>query len=73
MEDLETKVLNYLSQFKNVYTKTMYKALYVKSNYNLSLNKFRKFMYGLEKAGKVGREEFNSLSAWFKAEELEEI
>ena len=65
MEDLEPKVLNYLSQFKNVYTKTMYKALSVKSTYKLSLNKFRNFMYDLEKNGKVGREEFNSLSAWF--------
>ena len=63
-QDLESKVLNYLSQFKNVYTKTMYKALAVKSTYNLSLNKFRKFMYDLEKNGKVGREDFNSLSAW---------
>ena len=64
-QDLEVHVLNYLSQFKKVYTKTMYKALRVKSNYNLSLNKFRNFMYELEKLGKVGREEFNSLSAWF--------
>lgn len=64
MEDLETQVLNYLSRFKNVYTKTMYKALCVKSNYNLSLNKFRIFMYDLEKIGKVGREDYNSLSAW---------
>ena len=64
-QDLEVQVLNYLSKFKKVYTKTMYKALAVKSNYNLSLNKFRNFMYDLEKNGKVGREEFNSLSAWF--------
>lgn len=64
MEELELKVLNYLSKFKKVYTKTMYKALAVESNYNLSLNKFRKFMCDLEKIGKVSREEFNSLSAW---------
>ena len=64
-QDLEVQVLNYLNKFKKVYTKTMYKALAVKSNYNLSLNKFRNFMYDLEKNGKVGREEFNALSAWF--------
>ena len=64
MEDLEVSVLNYLSRFKKVYTKTMYKALSVKSNYNLSLNKFRNFMYELEKLGKVVREDYNSLSAW---------
>ena len=64
-QDLEVQVLNYLNKFKKVYTKTMYKALAVKSIYNLSLNKFRNFMYDLEKNGKVGREEFNSLSAWF--------
>ena len=64
MEELELKVLNYLSKFKKVYTKTMYKALAVKSTYKLSLNKFRNFMYDLEKLGKVVREYYNSLSAW---------
>ena len=63
-QDLEVRVLNYLSRFKYVYTKTLYKALSIKSNYNLSLNKFRNFMYELEKFGKVGREDYNSLSAW---------
>ena len=64
IQDLEVRVLNYLSRFKKVYTKTLYKALSIKSNYKLSLNKFRNFMYELEKLGKVGREYYNSLSAW---------
>ena len=64
MENLEFDVMKYLSNFKYVYTKTLYKALRVKLKYNLSLNKFRNFMYDLEKLGKVSRSDFNSLSAW---------
>ena len=55
MENLEFDVMKYLSNFKHVYTKTLYKALRVKLKYNLSLNKFRNFMYDLEKLGKVSR------------------
>ena len=62
--DLETKVLTYLCECSKAYTKTMYKDLFVKPTYKLSLNKFRKFMYELEKLGKVTREDCNTLSIW---------
>lgn len=62
--DLETKVLTYLYKCGKAYTKTMYKDLCVKPAYKLSLNKFRKFMYELEKLGKVTREDCGTLSFW---------
>lgn len=62
--DLETKVLTYLCECSKAYTKTMYKDLCVKPAYKLSLNKFRKFMYDLEKLGKVTREDCGTLSFW---------
>ena len=61
---LEQEVLKYLNNCSKVYTKTLYKALKVKLNFNLSLNKFRDFMYILESEGKVQREDFQSLSSW---------
>lgn len=61
---LELEVLNYLNRFGKVYTKTLYKALKVKTNFNLSLNKFRDFMYELESSGKVCRNDYQALSAW---------
>ena len=61
---LEQEVLKYLNNYSKVYTKTLYKALKVKLNFKLSLNKFRDFMYILESEGKVYREDFQSLSSW---------
>ena len=61
---LEQEVLKYLNKYGKVYTKTLYKALKVKLNFQLSLNKFRDFMYNLESEGKVYREDFQSLSSW---------
>ena len=61
---LEQEVLKYLNRFGKVYTKTLYKALGVKLNFKLSLNKFRDFMYNMELEGKVCREYYQSLSAW---------
>ena len=62
--DLETKVLTYLCECSKAYTKTIYRDLFVKTAYKLSLNKFRKFMYELEKLGKVTREDCNTLPIW---------
>ena len=61
---LEQEVLKYLNKYSKVYTKTLYKALKVKLNFKLSLNKFRDFMYNLEPEGKVYREDFQALSSW---------
>ncbi len=51
MNDLQIMVKEYLSKHKYVYTNTLYKALRVKSNYNLSLNKFRLCLREMEKSG----------------------
>lgn len=51
MNDLQIVVKEYLSKYKHVYTKTIYRDLRVKSNYNLSLNKFRLCLRDMEKSG----------------------
>lgn len=51
MNDLEMVVKGYLSKHGNVYTNTMYKALHVKGNYDLTLNKFRLYLCNMEKSG----------------------
>ena len=48
------EVSQYLTKFKNVYTKTLYKALRIKEK-GLSLNKFRELLYKLEDIGKIQR------------------
>ena len=53
MIDLEAVVVDYLSKYRHVYTNTLYKALQIKENYNLSLNKFRLSLYNLEKSGRI--------------------
>ena len=51
MSDLDVIVCNYLSKHRQAYTKTLYKVLQVKSNYGLSLNKFRLCLRSMEKSG----------------------
>ena len=51
MNDLEMVVKGYLSKHRNVYTNTLYKALQVRGNYGLTLNKFRLHLRGMEKSG----------------------
>lgn len=51
MNDLEMVVKGYLSKHGNVYTNTLYKALQVRGNYGLTLNKFRLYLRGMEKSG----------------------
>ena len=51
MNDLEMMVKGYLSKHGNVYTNTIYKALHVKGNYCLTLNKFRLYLRDMEKSG----------------------
>ena len=50
MNDLEIVVKGYLSKHGNVYTNTLYKALRIKGNYGLTLNKFRLYLRGMEKS-----------------------
>lgn len=52
---VEVEVIQYLTKFKNVYSKPMYKALGMKEK-GFSLNKFRVVLYNLEKVGKVKRD-----------------
>lgn len=51
MSELQIVVKEYLSKHGHVYTNTLYKALRVKSIYNLTLNKFRLCLRGMEKSG----------------------
>ena len=51
MNDLQIVVKEYLSKHPHLYTKTIYRDLRVKSNYNLSLNKFRLCLRNMEKSG----------------------
>ena len=51
MNDLQIVVKEYLSKHKHAYTNAIYRALRVKSNYNLSLNKFRLCLRDMEKSG----------------------
>ena len=53
MNDLQIMVKDYLSKHKHVYTNTLYKALRVKSVYNLTLNKFRLCLRDMEKSGVI--------------------
>ena len=51
MNDLEMVVKGYLSKHGKVYTNTLYKALHVKCDYDLTLNKFRLYLRNMEKSG----------------------
>ena len=51
MNDLQIVVKEYLSKHPHLYTNAIYRALRVKSNYNLSLNKFRLCLRDMEKSG----------------------
>ena len=51
MESLQQEVIEYLTKWNNVYTKTMYRALKVKDR-GVTLNVFRGMLTYLEKARK---------------------
>ncbi len=51
MNDLQIEVKEYLSKHPHLYTNAIYRTLRVKSNYNLSLNKFRLCLRDMEKSG----------------------
>jgi hypothetical protein len=53
MNDLQIAVKEYLSKHPHLYTNVIYRALRVKSNYNLSLNKFRLCLRDMEKSGTI--------------------
>jgi hypothetical protein len=63
---MEDAIINYLNRHNQAYTKTLYKALRIKDNYNLSLNKFRGELYKIEKQGKIRLIEYQALSCWSK-------
>jgi hypothetical protein len=63
---MEDVIINYLNRHNQAYTKTLYKALQIKSDYNLSLNKFRDELYKIKKQGKIRLIEYQALSCWSK-------
>ena len=63
---MEELIINYLNKHNQAYTKTLYKALRIKDNYNLSLNKFRKELYKIRLSGKIKLIEYQALSCWSK-------
>ena len=63
---MEDVIINYLNRHNQAYTKTLYKALQIKGDYNLSLNKFRDELYNIEKQGKIRLIEYQALSCWSK-------
>ena len=63
---MEELIINYLNRHNQAHTKTLYKALRVKSNYNLSLNKFRNELYNMERLGMIKLIEYQALSCWSK-------
>lgn len=63
---MEDVIINYLNRHNQAYTKTLYKALQIKCNYNLSLNKFRDELYKIKKQGKIRLIEYQALSCWSK-------
>ena len=65
MSELQIVVKEYLSKHGHVYTNTLYKALRVKSVYNLTLNKFRLCLRDMEKSGIIESIEENvALPYW---------
>lgn len=63
---MEEIIINYLNKHNHAYTKTLYKALRIKDDYSLSLNKFRGELYKIEKQGKIKLIEYQALSCWSK-------
>lgn len=63
---MEELIINYLNKHNQAYTKTLYKALRIKDDYSLSLNKFRDELYKIKKQGKVRLIEYQVLSCWSK-------
>ena len=62
MESLQQEVIEYLTKWNNVYTKTMYRALKVKDR-GVTLNTFRGMLRYLEKQEKI-KQEGNILPYW---------
>lgn len=62
MESLQQEVIEYLTKWNNVYTKTMYQALKVKDR-GVTLNVFRGMLRYLEKQGTI-KQEGNILPYW---------
>ena len=62
LESLQQEVIEYLTKWNNVYTKTMYRALKVKDR-GVTLNVFRGMLRYLEKQGTI-KQEGNILPYW---------
>lgn len=62
LESLQQEVIEYLTKWNNVYTKTMYRALKVKDR-GVTLNVFRGMLRYLEKQEKI-KQEGNILPYW---------
>lgn len=62
LESLQQEVIEYLTKWNNVYTKTMYRALKVKDR-GVTLNAFRGMLRYLEKQEKI-KQEGNILPYW---------
>lgn len=52
MESLQQEVIEYLTKWNNVYTKTLYRALKVEDR-GVTLNAFRGMLRHLEKQGEI--------------------
>lgn len=61
---IEEVVCEYLSKHRIVQTKTLYKALRVKTEYGLSLNKFRLTLNQMYKLGEIDNIPYNGLTGW---------
>ena len=66
---LDQLVINHLNKFNCAYTKSLYKALRVKDDYNISMNKFRDMLYNLNKQSRIEITEINGLPCWRKRDE----
>ena len=62
VQELQQEVIEYLTKWNNVYTKTMYRTLKVKDR-GVTLNVFRGMLRYLEKQGKI-KQEGNILPYW---------
>lgn len=62
--NVEEVVCEYLLKHRIVQTKTLYRALRVKDNHNLSLNKFRLILQQMWKLNKIESIPYNGLTAW---------
>ena len=62
VQELQQEVIEYLTKWNNVYTKTMYRTLKVKDR-GVTLNVFRGMLRYLEKQEKI-KQEGNTLPYW---------